>query len=484
MKESNRQETQTVLTNVTQNDYFERLSLLLSKMKKTQNHLSTSGERSFVDYDTYFANLSMDDWSVIENDFSSLISDISYNNQNDQSNTYGRMDVPSETFNLFELIINGYVTVATALIGIFTNILAICYISVGIRKGKFFYLLLTALFVADLIFLSLEIMRCIELFFIPIPKRYLWIYHSIVHSGIRCSLSSSVLFLIVIARARYVAISKPFQNPTREMSSNETKAKFMKFCIPVIVTSAIIASTVYFETDKDILPVMYGNKTLIPAPSKLRLNLLYLIFYRGFVNLGLLGVFPLISLMYYNYNLIRESKKHNNGLWSSCPHILNIRDMQRQDLTKCLVSIIFAFIGLHSLRIFNSFREIIRLMIPNQNEDGFNHGNDNVNMFYYTTSLSEFLMKTYASINAMIYLFPNLSKILDVYMPPTRPPRTSLERRRNAIIEDIQLTDYLEPVLNIRQHVANNYEDRENYISRYAVAENYDIPIGRQERLI
>ena len=105
MKESNRQETQTVLTNVTQNDYFERLSLLLSKMKKTQNHLSTSRERSFVDYDTYFANLSMDEWSVIENDFSSLISDISYNNQNDQSNTYGLMDVTSETFNSFELMI-------------------------------------------------------------------------------------------------------------------------------------------------------------------------------------------------------------------------------------------------------------------------------------------------------------------------------------------------------------------------------------------
>ena len=128
-----------------------------------------------MDYYTYFANLSMDDWSVIENDFASLISDISYNNQSNQSYTYRFIDVPSETFNLFELIMNGYVTVAIAVIGILTNILAICYISVGNRKGKFFYLLLTALFVADLLFLSLEIMRCIELFFTPIPKRYLWI---------------------------------------------------------------------------------------------------------------------------------------------------------------------------------------------------------------------------------------------------------------------------------------------------------------------
>ena len=153
MKESNRQETQTFLTNATKNDYFERLSLLLGKMKKTQNHLHTSEEGNFVDYDTYFANLSMDDWSVIENDFSSLISDISYSNQSDQSNTFGLMDVPSETFNSFELIINGYVTVAIAVIGILTNVLAIRYISVGSRKGKFFYLLLTALFVADLLFL-------------------------------------------------------------------------------------------------------------------------------------------------------------------------------------------------------------------------------------------------------------------------------------------------------------------------------------------
>ena len=123
-------------------------------------------------------------------------------------------------------------------------------------------------------------------------------------------------------------------------------------------------------------------------------------------------------------------------------------------------------------------------MIPNQNEDGFNHGNDNVNMFYYTTSLSEFFMITYASINAMIYLFPNLSKILDAHIPATRPPRASLERRRNGIIEITPVDNSFESVLNVRQYVANDYVDRANEISRYAVAEDYDIPLGRQERLI
>ena len=93
-------------------------------------------------------------------------------------------------------------------------------------------------------------------------------------------------------------------------------------------------------------------------------------------------------------------------------------------------------------------------------------------------------MITYASINAMIYLFPNLSKILDAYIPPTRPPRTSLERRRNAMVEGTQVNNCFESVLNVRQPVANSHVNRESDISRYAVAEDYDIPLGRQERLI
>ena len=123
-------------------------------------------------------------------------------------------------------------------------------------------------------------------------------------------------------------------------------------------------------------------------------------------------------------------------------------------------------------------------MIPNKNEGGFDHDNETVFMFYYTTSLSEFFMITYASINAMIYLFPNLSKILDAHIPATRPPRSSLERRRNGIIEITPEDNYFESVLNVRQHVTNYHEDGENDISRYAVAEDYDIPVGRQERLI
>ena len=69
-------------------------------------------------------------------------------------------------------------------------------------------------------------------------------------------------------------------------------------------------------------------------------------------------------------------------------------------------------------------------------------------------------------------------------MPATRPPRTSLERRRNGIIEITPLDNSFEPVLNVGQHVTYNYEDGENEMSRYAVAEDYDIPVGRQERLI
>ena len=53
-----------------------------------------------------------------------------------------------------------------------------------------------------------------------------------------------------------------------------------------------------------------------------------------------------------------------------------------------------------------------------------------------------------------------------------------------GIIEITPVDNSFESVLNVRQHVTNYHEDGENDISRYAVAEDYDIPVGRQERLI
>ena len=53
-----------------------------------------------------------------------------------------------------------------------------------------------------------------------------------------------------------------------------------------------------------------------------------------------------------------------------------------------------------------------------------------------------------------------------------------------GIIEITPVDNSFESVLNVRQYVANEHVDRANEISRYAVAEDFDIPLGRQERLI
>ena len=191
------------------------------------------------------------------------------------------------------------------------------------------------------IFLSQEILRCIDLFFLPVPESYLWTYHTIVNTTIRCSMTSSILFLIAIAHARLVAITKPFQNSSRGSSSNKSKLKFLGYCVPIIILSTIVASTVYLETGKEAFETENGETIFMPVPSAIRLSPIYSILCVGFVNFGLLGVFPLVSLMYCSYHLIQESKKNNDSILSAYPPIVAIRERQRQNLTKSLILMIF-----------------------------------------------------------------------------------------------------------------------------------------------
>ena len=187
------------------------------------------------------------------------------------------------------------------------------------------------------------------------------------------------------------------------------------------------------------------------------------------------------SLMYCSYHLIRESKKNNDSILSAYPPIVAIREKQRQNLTKSLVFMIFAFMALHSLRIFNSFGEIVLSIISNENKKGLKYGNDVPRLFYYTTSISELLMITYASINVMIYLYPNVSKAIKTYLPAKTPPSNACSRRRNAIVQGTPIENSLEPLNVGRPPVTNRSIDYQHAISMDILNA---LPLGRQERLI
>ena len=414
------------------NEHIEKLPLLLKNItfvSDVMNYYRTASADLYLkDLDTRFKNISIG----ITNEISSLTSDLLSSLKSSGNNESELVETPGEVFDTFELIINGYASLSISSVGVVANIIGIFFISIGRKRGTLFNLLLTGAFLSDVVFLSLDVLRCINLFVIPIPESYLWSYHIALQSGIRCSMASSVLFLVAIARARLVAITQPFQVSAIGASTGKTRNRFLEYCVPISLISISIASMVYWETNKEICHMENGNTTIIPVPSFLRLNPIYSIFYVGFINVGLLGAFPLISLIYCSYNLIHESKKQTDSLRTSCPKLVLIRDMQRQKLTHSLVSIIFAFIALHSFRIFNSFGEFILLIISYKNQNGFIYDIGTPALFFYTTSLSELFITIYASINVMIYLYPNVSKYMTSFLPASRPTSDLVYRRRCA----------------------------------------------------
>ena len=375
--------------------------------------------------------------------------------------------MPDTSFYQFQLIVNGYATLVIASVGLISNILGICFVSSGHRRGKLFNLLLTALFGVDSLFLSLEILRSIDLFFLSVPQSYLLIYDTILRCGLRWSMTSSILFSIAITHSRLAAVKNPFEDfeTGAEYFADETLPKLLKYCLPIMFISTMVTATVYWETDEEHLE----NGNIILVPSTLRLSPLYLAYYLGVLNFGLLGVFPLTSMTYNSYRLIQEIKRNNDIISKLNSEISKYRATQQKNLTQSLIFIIFAFMGLHSLRLINNFGELILATITNKNEDSLTNNNHIPNLLYYTSSLSELFMIIYCSINVLIYLYKHLIK-----SSPTIPDfnfqqsiSKILHRRRNAI--------YLEESIEISGESLCTIGDQEDYW--FELVQNYDISI-------
>ena len=364
-------------------------------------------------------------------------------------------DHDQTSFTTFDFAISGVATLLIGTIGLILNIIGIVFVSSGSRKGKLFNLLLASLFTSDAIFLTCMLLRCIDLFFLPIRADYPHTFHTIVGSGIRFSMTSSVLFLVATAHSRLVVIKWPIQNQGRDISVKETRYKFRKYWLPIIFLSTIITSPLYWETEEDFSQMKNGAATLVP--SALRSSPIYSIFYMGILNLGLLGIFPLISLIYCNYYIIKELKKNSRRL-SNSP--INRNDQQKGVMLS-LIFIIFTFICLHLLRIFNIVGEIIILTIQNKEVTGTNNEYGVPTFYYFTCSISEFFMTTYATINVMIYLYPKLSTHIKKWSTETRLNYSVelVEQNINVpkdVIADSPRIDV--SVGGIEQRAANNSE--------------------------
>ena len=276
-------------------------------------------------------------------------------------------EIDPNSISTFDYIINGVATLVIAVACVISNIIGITFVSSGIRKGKLFNLLLAAMFASNTLFSTFSILRCIDSFFLAIPAAYLHTFMTIANSGIRFSMTCSVLYLVAIAHARLAVTRRPVQNQTRNLSVNKTRSIFLKYSIPIMFLSTLVTSPLYWETEEDFSQLLGG--TTIIVPTAFRTSAIYSIFYTGFLNLGILGIFPLISLSYFNFHIIKELRTNRERLAKLHIHILingKARDAEQKMLSQSLIFTIFIFIFLHAiLHIFNVIAELMIITIQN-----------------------------------------------------------------------------------------------------------------------
>ena len=118
-----------VLKNSTQNEYIDRLSSLLAGyIAAPERDLNTSSELDLEDLRGALLNLSGDHLSRIVNDVTSLADNSLQDSEYDERIEFKFDEILVDHFDYFQLIVNGYVTIAIASVGLVSNILGICFV--------------------------------------------------------------------------------------------------------------------------------------------------------------------------------------------------------------------------------------------------------------------------------------------------------------------------------------------------------------------
>ena len=138
---------------------------------------------------------------------------------------------------MFHVIIKGYATSTIAVIGLILNLIGICFLSTGPRRGKILSLMVSSLFAFDAIFLLCQVLKNVEEWIINIGRNHFKAFLIIINSTIRASIISSIFMLVAISRVRLNAIRQPFQHNNALLSWKERRNYWLLFCIPIVLYS-------------------------------------------------------------------------------------------------------------------------------------------------------------------------------------------------------------------------------------------------------
>ena len=329
-------------------------------------------------------------------------------------------DPSTDPLSMFHLIINGYSVSTLAVIGIILNMAGIWFLSTGPRRGTILGLLVSALLTFDAIFLLFEMFKSLEFLLITIPRKYFKTYVIIVSSGTRFSMISSIFMLVAIARVRLCAIKNPFQHNNALLSWEERRNYCLRYCIPVVISSAILTIPQYFEIGDDLLEP--NDADFVVASTNSKLHPLFSLLYIGVLNLGILGLLPMFYLAYLNNQIRKELKKNEEQRSRLSNHTRTGANEDSNDdrNTRGLLAIIVAFIAFHAFRVLITIGEIDLLLFHNNLNTDLKNGGSVPTWLAVSFSLNELLLVINASANVVIYLKSNAREFLNILMTRRR----------------------------------------------------------------
>ena len=314
--------------------------------------------------------------------------------------------------------------------------LGIYFLTSGTRRGKILSLMVTSLLAFDATYLSFQILKCVECWFSLIPKKYFKVYLIIIHSVMRSSLISSIFMLMAIARVRLCAIQKPFQHNNAILSWRDRRSFWLRYCVPIVISSLILTSPLIFEIDDNKSDTDQAD-TLV-TPTSMRLHPIYSLLYIGVLNLGILGLVPIAYLIYMAYQIqteLKQSRERRERLGScQSSQLPTLEQTHELNTTAGLVGIIMGFIAFHAFRILITVAELCILLDPNKENSVLQGGGGVPIWFNISLSLNNLLLVIHATVNVVIYLKPNSKEVLRSLIPTRKGPanRNKLKQQRSG----------------------------------------------------
>ena len=290
------------------------------------------------------------------------------------------------------LYIGGYFTLATIVVGFVLNIIGIYLLSRRQGLQNIFNIMLIINLIFDTTYLIFQAIRSVNTHFISSSNQQTATSYVLTNSGERFTYISSVLMLIALTHSRYQAATSPHEYRQIKRLWSKRRNQLLKYILPTIFVASLLTIPVIFEIDTEEVFSAEVRFTKV-IPSKLRLNPYYSIFLKGGLNLGILGLAPCFSFLYFTYHIMKS---------------LNQRSMDNRKASKTLMFMIISFLLLHSLRMATNIGEFILLFDKNKiSVHDLQHDRGVPRWLEITAILGNICMVINASVNYLIYHFLN-----------------------------------------------------------------------------